>query len=344
MKPARLLLSAAIGAAVLGVLMSAWRGSSPPRGDALPASVDLPSEAPDRSRQTNPADPTPPTQAADTSRPTAASTATSELPGSLAGAGIDGGVNLDGNGRLIPDLALRRLFDQLLSLVGERPLDEIRALLATQLDALTTPEGKRQALAAFQRYLKYLGEVDSAAARLAELPLRERLAALSELRLQHLGSEMADAFFGDEEAYQRYTLDRRELAEDTAIGAEERAARERELLAELPPAMREPLLAQQRVEADLADAAAIDSLAADAQERFRLRRERYGEEAAARMELLDRERVAWEARLAAYRAERERVARLDAGTRGRALDEYLARHFSETEQRRIRSLQDIGEL
>lgn len=108
--------------------------------------------------------------------------------------------------------------------------------------------------------------------------------------------------------------------------------------------MRQPLLEQQRVETDLADAQAIETLASDADERHRLRVQRYGEEAAARMELLDRERAAWDARVAAYLAERTRLASLDAARRQTALDEYLSRNFSEAEQRRIRSLQDVGEL
>lgn len=266
------------------------------------------------------------------------------LPDSLQGTESDGGVTLDAHGRLVADLGLRRLYDHFLSSIGERSIDEIRALLAARLDEITTPDGKRQALAAFERYLRYLREVDAVGTQLSALPLRDRLQRLSELRRQHLGSEMADAFFADEEAYQRYTLDRQELAAEPALDPQLRAARERELLAELPESVREPLLAQQRVESDLVDASAIETLAGDADERHRLRVERFGEEAAARMELLDRERAAWEARVAAYRAERARLQALSASGRRAALDEYLARHFSETEQRRIRSLEDVGEL
>jgi lipase chaperone LimK len=267
-----------------------------------------------------------------------------DLPASLQDTESDGGVTLDASGRLVPDLALRRLFDHFLSSIGERSIDEIRALLAARLDAITTPEGKRQALEVFERYLRYLKEVDSAAARMSALPLRERLAMLSDLRRQYLGSEMASAFFNDEEAYQRYTLDSRELAEDSALSREERAARQREITAALPDAVRIPLLEQQRVETDLADAQAIDTLASDPSERHRLRSERYGEEAAARMELLDRERAAWDARISAYRAERTRLQALDAAAREAALDAYLMRNFDEAEQRRIRSLEGIGEL
>ena len=339
MKSPRLLL--VVVAVLLGAL--AWQMQ---RGDHQPATLEDPvapaAQAPTRSVAE--------TATVDTDARNVSNNAPSvnasppELPASLQGTVSDGGVTLDANGRLLPDLALRRLYDHFLSSIGERSIDEIRALLAARLDAITTPEGKRQALEAFERYLRYLREVDGASARLSALPLRERLQAMSELRRQYLGSEMAGAFFNDEEAYQRYTLDNRELADDTALTADERDARLRELTAALPDMVRQPLLEQQRVEADLADAEAIDTLASDADERHRLRTERYGEEAAARMELLDRERAAWDGRVAAYRAERARLQALDTAARQAALDAYLLRNFDEAEQRRIRSLEGIGEL
>ena len=267
-----------------------------------------------------------------------------ELPASLAGSEFDGSVELDANGQLRITPSLRRLFDYALSSVGERSIAEIRALLSAQLDTLTSADGKRQAMAAFERYLRYLQSVDQMAATLAAMPLQQRLDAMMELRRQQLGSDMADAFFADEEAYQRFTLERRALAENTALSADERAARERELLSNLPESVRDPYVAQLRTDADLADSAAIDTLASDADERHRLRSERFGEEAAARMELLDRERAAWDARVDAYRAERTRVQSLDAAARQAALDAWLQRNFDEAEQRRIRSLEGIGEL
>lgn len=266
------------------------------------------------------------------------------LPASLVGSEFDGSVELDANGQLRMTQSLRRLFDYALSSIGERSIEEIRALLSAQLDTLTSADGKRQAMAAFERYVRYLQSVDQMAAALAAMPLQQRLDAMMELRRQHLGEAMADAFFADEEAYQRFTLERRALGENTALSADERAARERELLSELPQSVREPYLAQLRTDSDLADGAAIDTLASDPAERHRLRRERFGEEAAARMELLDRERAAWDARVAAYRAERARVQSLDAAARTAALDAYLVRNFDEAEQRRIRSLEGIGAL
>jgi lipase chaperone LimK len=266
------------------------------------------------------------------------------VPTSLADTDIDGAVELDASGQLRPSLSLRRLFDQVLSSIGELSIEQIRQWLSERLDQITSADGKRQAMAAFERYLRYLRSVDAANTALSTLPPRERLAALNGLRRQALGLEMADAFFADEEAYQRFTLDRRELAEQSSLTPAERESRERELIAQLPENAREPYLAQLRTDADLADASAIDTLASDANERYRLRAERFGEEAAARMELLDVQRQAWDQRVAGYRAERARLQSGDAAARSAALADYLSRNFSEAEQRRIRSLEEVGGL
>ncbi|MBK9655661.1 MAG: hypothetical protein IPO66_09375 [Rhodanobacteraceae bacterium] len=199
-------------------------------------------------------------------------------------------------------------------------------------------------MAAFERYLRYLQSVDQAAATLAAMPLQQRLPAMVDLRRQQLGSDMADAFFADEEAYQRFTLERRALAENTALSADERAARERELLSICPNPCANPFVAQLRSEADLTDSAAIDTLASDAAERHRLRLER----------LARKPPHAWNCSIAnarpgtcvcrAYRAERARLRNADSAARQAALTDYLGRHFDEPEQRRIRSLEGIGAL
>ncbi len=260
-----------------------------------------------------------------------------QVPTSMAGAEIDGAVNLDGDGNVLIDLELRRLFDHVLSSAGELSIDAIRALLAERLKQLTTPRAAAQALEIFERYLRYLREAHSAGPRLEGLALDARLEALRELRRSVLGEPMAEAFFGMEERYQAHTLAVRDL--DPGLAPEERARREQALIEQLPAELRAPILEHQRTQADLQDAAAIASAAVGADERYALRRERFGEAAAARMELLDRELATWQSRVQAYQQQRQQLGADDP-----ALARYLREHFSEPEQRRILSLEAIGEL
>lgn len=266
---------------------------------------------------------------------------------SLRGSRFDGDLGFAQDAPVRPSLSLRQLFDYVLSLVGERSLEEIRAILAAELIRLgASPAQQGQALAWFERYVRYLAEVDRLAPALNGLDLPARLARLRELRQQWLGADMAEAFYALEEQYQQYTLERQALARDAELGTAERAAREQALFDALPESLREPIQAHRESEAALADAAAIEATVLDAAGRYAARRERFGEEAAARLELLDRERAAWQARVQAYQNERARIStqHREAAARQQALDAYLANHFDEAEQRRIRSLEAIGEL
>jgi len=278
--------------------------------------------------------------------PPTASLSDIDLPPSLAGTEIDGAVELDANGLLKPSQSLRRLFDQVLTLLGERSIEQIRALLASRLNDLTTPDGKRQVLAAFERYLRYLQAQADAAPAMQAMALEERLASIKALRRQQLGAEMADAFFAEDEAYQDFTLAGRALRDAPNLSPEERAEREQALIDALPDSARQPLIEQRATEAALSDAQRIEMQVQDPQERTRLRSERFGAEAAVRMQALDQERALWRQRIDAYRSERTQVRARGGTTAAQeaALSEYLSRQFDEAEQRRIRSLEAIGEI
>ncbi len=266
---------------------------------------------------------------------------TTAVPPSMAGAEIDGAIALDDKGDVIVDESLRRLFDHVLSSAGELSLDEIRALLASRLGELSHPRAAAQALALFERYLRYLQQAQSAAPQLSGLDLQERLNMLKDLRRSVLGVDMASAFFGREERYQEHTLAVRKL--DPSLSPAERTRREMELVDTLPLELKAPILEHRQTQADLRDAMAIDSATSSGSERFARRKERFGESAAARMELLDRERLHWQVRVTDYQRERQRLNATGAD-HSAALDQYLRARFSEAEQRRIRSLEAIGEL
>lgn len=330
-----LLLLAALLAYLLWPQAAERRPTAP---QPQPAAADLAAVGNAVSEEADPDRKAPPAIPGDTRSPGLS------RPASLADSEVDGAIHVDADGRLRQDLSLRRLFDHFLSTIGERSPEQIRALLADYLAHLDDPQLRAQVLASFERYVRYLQAVDEAGPRLAGLPLAARLDALIELRRQWLGEELAQAYFGLEEAQQAFTIAERALAADPALSPAERDARLQALVDTLPEEVRAPLLQHRAVDNDLVDAQAIDTLASDADERHRLRVQRYGEEAAARLEMLDRERGAWEARIEAYRQQRARLSHLDPAAREAALQRWLDQHLGETEQRRIRSLEAIGEI
>lgn len=229
---------------------------------------------------------------------------------SLRGTEPDGELLLDGDGRVIRNAALVRLFDYWLALTGEVPDAQIRDLLADHVRLAHGDAAVAAVLALFDRYVAMRAEL---AALPAAADLEERFARLQATRRRAFGADAA-AMFGEEEDYLAHTLARRRLADDPDAQAELDASR--------PPAQR---AAQQEATAALLAAEQtrqLDALGAGAATRRTERTQLWGEAAALRLERLDAERAAWDRRVADYLrdrdlsrftpAERERVLALEA--------------------------------
>jgi len=120
---------------------------------------------------------------------------------SLRGVVLDGAWDVAADGRLHPTLALRRRFDQLLSLLGEASLEEITGYIAYDVAALAGPVAAQRVLEVWQRYLRLQRHPFQ-----AQPDMRDRhswmpaLAERQQVRRQILGDEIAAAFFAEEEA------------------------------------------------------------------------------------------------------------------------------------------------
>jgi lipase chaperone LimK len=282
-----------------------------------------------------------------TTRPAVAATPpTPDWPASLRDSTPDGAVTLDATGRVHTDLPLRRLFDYFLSAIGEMDIAGIRALLIAHVRALHGDAVAAQVAALFDRYVDYQRALSSVPAVPGE-DLRARHERLRELRLRLLDPAMAEAFFGDEERYVDYTLDRRDLLADTRLAPADRDARLAELEERLTPG--------QRTQMREANAAVLvdeqnrqfDAMRMDHAQRQAEREALFGAEAAQRLAEVDVEIAAWDARVATYVRARDAIradARLDATARERAVNDLRARSFDAAEQRRVGSLEAIGQL
>ncbi|HET7843915.1 MAG TPA: lipase secretion chaperone [Xanthomonadales bacterium] len=260
---------------------------------------------------------------------------------SLRGSEVDGALRF-ADGRLLPDRELRRLFDWWLALDGELAPAAIRAALAQWLATRFGGVDAQRVLDLFDRYVRCraaIAGVDPA------LPLERRLPRLHALRVEWLGREVAEAFFGDEEREAALALERRRVVEDPLLTRDERAARIAVLDAALPETERAARDAE--LEPWLVDAQTTELATSGASSAQRLhdRRALWGEAAARRLAALDAERAAWDERVAHYVRERDvLLAATPAGAQQAALDELRARRFAPHEARRIASLEAIDAL
>lgn len=282
-----------------------------------------------------------PTQSA---KATAVNTPT--LPASLSDSAPDGSVSFDAQGRVRPSLELRRLFDYFLSAIGERDLAAIRTLLFDHVRNLHGAAVAAEVAHWFDRYVDYqqaLAALDSP----MDESLRDRFDRVRELRRRLLNADMAEAFFGEEERYTAYTLDRADLMADTTLDETARAARLKDMEGRLSP--------EQRASRHEAQAALLvdeqnrqfEALQLDPNQRQAEREALFGTEAAVRLAEVDAELAAWDARVRAYVQARDAIradGRLDAQARERAIANLLTRSFDAAERRRIGSLEAIGQL
>lgn len=119
---------------------------------------------------------------------------------SLAGTSADGDWSVGTDGRLTPSHALRRRFDYYLTLVGEVPLDSLRALVLQQASAELREPALGAVMAMWDRYVALQRTTWKHAVDLRRRDTwADALAERSQGRRAALGAEWAQAFYGEEE-------------------------------------------------------------------------------------------------------------------------------------------------
>jgi lipase chaperone LimK len=268
------------------------------------------------------------------------------LEASLRGSGIDGEVRLGAGGEVLVDAGLRRLFDHVLSLVGERSPARIRELLAAHLQQVHGPAVAQQVLDVFDRYVALQAAIARADLAAIADPA-ERLRRLASLRRAYFDAADAEAMFGEDERYAAYAVQRIALATDRTRDPVARAADVAALEAALPEPARAAIAEAGTPALLLEQQRQFDQLGIDAGARHAERAALWGPEAADRLAALDAERAAWDARVQDYVRAREAIlhdASLPAQERESRIAALRAARFDAAGQRRVAALEAIGRL
>ncbi|WP_230705737.1 lipase secretion chaperone [Marinobacter adhaerens] len=269
-----------------------------------------------------------------------------QLPASLAGTSVpDGWDRTDRLGNLIPTPHLRQLFEYFLSALGEESLQQLVARIETALSALEEP-ARSQALATLGNYLEYklavsdleqsYGEVSGLGAR----EMQRRMAEIQALRRTWLDADTADAFFADDEAVDRFQIEKLRITSDDSLTDEQKAEALRQAESSLP----EPLRKAREETRRFADYEQVRrELADDPGALAAWRQEAFGDAAADRLARLEEEQKDWDRRWQAYASERDRLlsSGLAEPERREALERLRASHFNETERIRAQALDSI---
>ncbi len=265
-------------------------------------------------------------------------------PRSLEGTTVDGELVTGADGHFEPTASAIRLFRYFMTANGEWRRERVRAAIEGEIDARLAAPANAEARAFLEQYFRYLDASRSLEpAGLDARDLAGRLEQVRDLQRAIFGDALAEELFGPENDQAAAALERivSRLAPEHAAGDGGRGGER------LPDATR---AARERASAPLEGARRVDELRARGADPADVRAERvrrYGEEAAARLEALDDERAEWDARMTAYRTERDAILadpNLDPRRRVDALHRLREERFSADEARRVAELDRLDAL
>lgn len=261
---------------------------------------------------------------------------------SLQGTEPPAAPTIDAEGNLVIDSSLRSIFDYFLTLDGERDNATLEQWIYSYLAQHLPAHEASRAMDVFTRYQQLLTQPDSDIESFGNaVDLDQRLQALWEKRRAALGNEIADAFFGEEEAYDRYTLEKIEAHRtdsDNLDGLNPWSINASEALT---PEMQERQQIQQEQEAVMQATTQLENSGASAAEIYQYHLLHGNTEYAERYLKLSESRQQWQQRFDAYKIQRDQLATdiADPQLREQRLQQWMASQFSDYEILRIHSME-----
>ncbi len=281
----------------------------------------------------------------------AAATAGTLRPASLQGTTPDGAASLGALQALpgagpggLPYGALRRLFDYYLSTVGELTVEVIAEQIRQELGRTLEPARVDAAKRLLARYLDFKRELFTLEQQFAKQPpadqaLRRRFEAMQALRARFFNAEEEQAMFGLDDAADLDALARLDVANHPMLNAEQKRLQLAALDAAMPKALREDREAPRAILQLEEKARSLRAQGGSEDEVYRLRAQTLDPAAAGRLAQVDKEEMAWKARIDHYLVERagllRKLGEAPESERSAALNALQQAQFSELERKRL---------
>jgi lipase chaperone LimK len=259
---------------------------------------------------------------------------------SMEGTRPDGDIKLAAGDELVVDAELARLFDYYLAGQGERSLADIRAETERELDRRLGPKPALHAkrlLAQYWHYKEAVADLEKTAGIAGGTAdaLRKRMAARQALRAQFFSAAEIAGLFGFDDAYDADAVARVDIGQDKTLSEAQKKQKLAALDAALSPALREERVAPRRVLMLEQSVQQMRAQGASDDEVYRARAAAISPEAAARLAEVDRDEVAWKARIDVYLSERAAIVKSGAPDQQTALAQLRETRFTSDEQRRL---------
>lgn len=225
------------------------------------------------------------------------------LAPSLRGTDIDCTLELDDQGKLLATMRVRRCFDYFFSTLGEKTEAQIIVDIRRHLESTLPPSARPYALELLSKYIQYRQSEVPAALNLDDKSpesMRLALESLRALRLRYFTRDEAQAFFGDDEAYDRYNIEASAIRRDASLSQQQKEERIAALSTQLPRSLAENMSASQQYNVLESKTEEIRARGGSPQEVHALRESLVGAEAAGRLAALDAESDQWRQRVSQY--------------------------------------------
>lgn len=244
------------------------------------------------------------------------------LPKSLQNTQVDGEIIIDSNKQLVVTAGLRRLFDYFLSAQGEQSMAQISQNVISYIGTHTPEPAAGQAIAIFNQYLKYLtaaSQLDKALAQakstnttLDLTSIKAHLQSVQQLQAQYFDDKTREAFFGDEQALNNYTLQVVEANQNQQLSAQQRQAiidkaQSTYLASFKDPAVQSQLRQQQNIEKLLQETEQLQKNGATQAQINAMRSKYVSPEAVKRLEQLDQSEAEFAQRVNTYKTQRTQI-------------------------------------
>lgn len=165
-----------------------------------------------------------------------------DLPTSLQGTRIDGALVADVNGKFLILPSTKKRFDYFLSTVSEEGLETAIGRIEENINQTLPPEAAEEALTILYSYINYKKSLQNVYENKTGIPensdqvadIRFIMERRNELRRKYMAPDVVDAYFGDQELYDEFSLKCLELHHNNTLTSEEKQNTQRHLEKILP--------------------------------------------------------------------------------------------------------------
>ena len=269
---------------------------------------------------------------------------------SLKGTVIDGLYPVDENGNLLLSGSIKHRFEYFLSTMGEFSLEEVQAMIRDDIRLNLEEPARSQALQLFDDYIGYkyaLSELEQSLQAPQEYEIsdiqrmRYQLEQLRDKRREYFSQEAVDAFFGFDELYDDFMLNRLEIQSNSQLTPQQKAEQIASLEQNLPAQVRTMRDETQRISQVFDLTNKMRDEGATESEIFERNSQEFGQAAAQRLQQLDNKRKAFAEQADRFLENKNTILADESLTDAQKQQQINAalESFDDNERRRLKALE-----